>query len=395
MDSEQPQDQQPQDSARPTFSTTASQDPATVDLADRSRWQRTLATRLTRLWGMKLPIVGAPMAGRTDATLAAAVSIGGGMGMFGAGAKSTREWIIDNARRVEQLIEEYNHGNGLRPPREGRGAAGSRDAEELNVDELEWVDPKNYGIGLMIFALEDNPEQWEAVLEARPKVVSLGFGDPTPFIEQAHEAGISVVSPVNDEAQLRQALDAGVDALTLQGADAGGHTGHISTMVWMQMALAIVENRAPGIPTAVAGGIGSGRGLAAVLAAGADAAWIGTGLLASPESTGTADMREMAVRAGARDTVLTDIYDRAEQVPWDTETWPTRTLKNPFTDVYAEMSRQGDVTDEELISARKGEFAEDQKLHVGQSVGLVHSERPASEVVKAYARDAVRFLTRP
>lgn len=315
-------------------------------------------TRLTKLWGIDKPIIGAPMAGRSGGHLAAAVSRAGGLGMIGVGAATSAEWIKDNAAIAAE--------------------AGP------------------YGIGLMLWAQDDAPEQWEAVLEARPTVVSLGFGDPLLFVEQAHKAGISVVAPVNDLAQLRQALDAEVDAICIQGTDAGGHTGRIGTMPLMQLVLDYIEVNAPGIPTAVAGGIGSGRGVAACLAAGADAAWVGTALLASPEALGSDELRAAAVRATSDQTVLTDIYDRAEGQKWNTDKWPTRTVRNSFVDIFGPMSESGDVTDAELRDARGegGDFSEDLKLHAGQGIGLLRAELSAEEIVRKLNDDAYQYLRR-
>ncbi|AEI08842.1 putative oxidoreductase [Corynebacterium resistens DSM 45100] len=319
---------------------------------------KNLETRLTRLWGIDKPIVGAPMAGRADGHLAAAVSRAGGLGMFGAGAGSSAEWIKENAEIA----------------REG-GA---------------------FGIGLMLWALKDNPEQFEAVLEAKPTAVSLGFGDPSPYVERAHDAGISVVAPVNDIAQLKAALAAEVDVICVQGTDAGGHTGHIGTMPLMQLVLNYIEIHAPGIPVCVAGGIGSGRGVAAALAAGADAAWVGTALLGSPESVGSEELRALAVKSGSSQTVLTDIYDRAEQQKWDTEKWPTRTVRNAFVDAYAPLSEQGEVTDRELVEARAegGDYAGELKLHAGQGIGLLRAQVPAGEVVQKLNDEAWDCLNR-
>lgn len=338
-----------------------------------------LQTRLTDLWGLETPIIGAPMAGRSGAKLAAAVTRGGGLGMFGAGSASTPEWILDNARQAEELIVS---ADGPGRPR----------------------DPKTYGIGLMLWALEDNPGQWEAVLEARPAVMSLSFGDPAPYVEQARAAGIHVVTSVNDLRQLKQALDAEVDVICIQGTDAGGHTGRVGTMPLMQLALDYMEAHAPGIPAAVAGGIGTGRGMAAVLAAGADAVWVGTALLASPEAEGSAGLRQLAVKAGSTQTVLTDIYDRAEQVGWDTQTWPTRTVRNRFVDAFADPATNPaagaaaipGATDAELIAARDkgGDYADEPKLHAGQGVGLLRAEVPAVEVVERLTADALRRLGR-
>ncbi|WJY71827.1 Nitronate monooxygenase [Corynebacterium auriscanis] len=319
---------------------------------------KVLASRLTRLWGINKPIVGAPMAGRSDGHLAAAVSRAGGLGMFGAGAKSSSGWIKENA------------------------------------DIAREAGP--FGIGLMVWALEENPEQFQAVLDAKPTAVSLGFGDAAPYVERAHQAGISVVAPVNSLTQLKAALAAEVDVICVQGTDAGGHTGRIGTMPLMQLALGYLEVHAPGIPVCVAGGIGSGRGVAAALAAGADAAWVGTALLASPESVGSEELRALAVNSGSGQTVLTDIYDRAEQQKWDTKTWPTRTVRNAFVDAYAPLSDRGEVTDKELVDARSegGDYAAEMKLHAGQGIGLLRAQVPAGDVIQKLNDEAWGFLHR-
>ncbi|MBC2682583.1 NAD(P)H-dependent flavin oxidoreductase [Corynebacterium anserum] len=355
-----------------------------------------LSTRLTRLWDIDVPIIGAPMAGRSGGELAAAVSRAGGLGMFGVGGNTTAQWVKDNARIAREGTRptaraEHDAAHRILRPTE----SGEKHNEQGSVDAV--AEPHgNFGIGVMLWSIKDKPEVWQAVLDARPKVVSLGFGDPTGYAQQAQEYGISVVVPVNDIEQVRQAVAAEVDAICIQGTDAGGHTGHIGTMPLMQQVLDYLMLNAPGIPTAVAGGICSGRGVAAALAAGADAAWIGTALLASPEALGSEELRAAAIKASSKQTLLTDIYDRAEQQAWDTEKWPTRTVANGFTDVYAEMSRNGEVTDEELIVARApgGDFADDIKLHAGQGIGMLVQQQAAGDVVNKFAAEATRLLRR-
>lgn len=360
----------------------------------------TIATRLTQLWDISVPIIGAPMAGRAGGELAAAVSRAGGLGMFGVAANASAQWVTQQAHIARQLsIPGAQSGSAtpattqevaptLQQPHE---AQNSHNTQERGAQELG-----NFGIGVMLWAIKNQPEVWQAVLDARPKVISMGFGDPNGYVEEAHEQGISVVAPVNDIAQLKQALAAEVDVVCIQGTDAGGHTGYIGTMPLMQMVLDHLVRLAPGIPACVAGGIGTGRGVAAVLAAGADAAWIGTALLASPEAIGSEELRIAALNASARSTLLTDIYDRAEQQPWDTATWPTRTVGNAFTDAYAEASRRGEASDEELVSARAagGLFASEPKLHAGQGVGMLQVELPAQDVVEQMIEDAYALLNR-
>lgn len=328
---------------------------ADLDVSSRD----VLSTRITRLWGIDLPIIGAPMAGRSSGRLAAAVSAAGGLGMIGVGSRTTPEWIAAEATIA---------------------SAGG-----------------NFGIGLMVWALEDESvggsAQFDAAVEANPTVLSLAFGDPAVWVPRVHAAGISVVAPVNDMLQVRQALAAEVDVLCVQGTDAGGHTGHLGTMPLMQEVLDFTAVQAPGVPVVVAGGIGTGRGLAAVLAAGADGAWVGTALLASEEADGDDELKAAAVKATSGSTVLTGIYDQAEEQPWDIEQWPTRTVRNAFVDRFA-----GDTsaTGEELIAARAvgGEYADAVKLHAGQSVGLVRQQSPAADVIHRLAEEATQLLGR-
>lgn len=367
-----------------------------MDNADRPR---SLGTRITDLWGIDMPIIGAPMAGRAGGELAAAVSNAGGLGMFGVGGTATAQWVEDNARQARQLIAAHPRSKSaagtvaqkLLKQRSQHNDADSGIASGTAEKELG-----NFGIGVMLWAIKDQPEVWQAVLDARPKVISMGFGDPMGYVEQAHELGISVVAPVNDLEQAKQALAAEVDVICIQGTDAGGHTGHIGTMPLMQLILDYLMRNAPGIPAAVAGGISTGRGVAAALAAGADAAWVGTALLGSPEALGKDELFDAAIAAGSRSTILTDIYDRAEKQAWDTVTWPTRTVANGFTEVYAELSERGEVTDEELIAARsaEGDFASDVKLHAGQGIGMLRAKRPAAEVIQQLNDEACQLLRR-
>ncbi len=98
--------------------------------------------------------------------------------------------------------------------------------------------------------------------------MTLSFGDPAPYVQRVHDAGAVVISQINTLEDLRVVEAAGVDAVVAQGHEAGGHTGRIGTLPLLQEVLESTE-----LPVLAAGGIGSGRGLAAVLAAGGVGAW--------------------------------------------------------------------------------------------------------------------------
>ncbi|MDQ2723348.1 MAG: nitronate monooxygenase [Actinomycetota bacterium] len=307
----------------------------------------TLSTWLTRELGIELPILGAPMGGRAGGQLAGAVSRAGGLGLLGAARYATPEWIAAECATARVI-----------------GGA--------------------VGIGLMTWSLYDDDSLLDAALEQRPTVLSLSFGDPAPFVQRAHEAGVLVVSQINTVEDLRVVEAAGVDFVAAQGGEAGGHTGRIGTLPLLQEVL-----EATSLPVVAAGGIATGRGLAAVLAAGAEGAWIGTALLASPETVGPDYARERLVQARSQDTVYTSVFDQARSQPWP-QRWGGRALVNSFTETYDGQ----DVDVETLAQAYDGTDPKRGVVYAGQAAGMVHAQRPVDEVVREIAADAQALLDR-
>src|SRR5699024_6204281 len=116
----------------------------------------------------------------------------------------------------------------------------------------------------------------DAAIAARPALVSVSFGDYRPYVGPLQEAGIAVATQVGDVAEAVEAARAGVDLVVARGAEAGGHgRNRVATLPLLQAVLDAVDR-----PVLAAGGISTGRGLAAVLAAGAAGAWVGTAFLA-------------------------------------------------------------------------------------------------------------------
>ncbi|RVW05531.1 NAD(P)H-dependent flavin oxidoreductase [Rhodococcus xishaensis] len=306
-------------------------------------------TRLTRELELAVPILGAPMGGRAGGRLAGEVTRAGGLGLLGAARYATPDWVAEEAAIAREI------GGGP------------------------------LGVGLMTWALDADDSLLDAVLAEDPSLVSLSFGDPAPYVERVHAAGALAISQVNTLDDLRVVERAGVDFVVAQGHEAGGHTGRIGTLPLLQEVL-----DATSLPVLAAGGIGTGRGLAAVIAAGAEGAMIGTALLASPETIGPEYARGKLIEAGSADTVYTSIFDRARDQPWPAR-WGGRALANEYTTMW-----HGQGADNETLSAAYD--PEDPDLGVvyaGEVAGLVTSERPASEVVRVIATDAERLLRRP
>lgn len=314
-----------------------------------------LRTALSELVDVEVPVIGAPMAGVSAGRLAAAVSAAGGLGMLGVGGATDPEWIR----------------------REGAVAADAGAA---------------FGIGLMAWVLQSRPEQFDATVAAGPRLVSISFGDYARWVEPLNAAGIAVATQVGDVAGARAAVENGVDVVVARGSEAGGHgLDAVATLPLLQGVLEAVD-----IPVLAAGGIATGRGLAAVLAAGAAGAWIGTALLNCPEATNSAAARSRIRGARETDTVYSRVFDVAQGLGWPTE-YGGRALRNSFTDRWAGREQElasDDGAREQLAAARAAEEFDTAYVYAGQAVGLVGEQRPAGEVVASIAAEAERLLRR-
>ncbi|MFD4368177.1 NAD(P)H-dependent flavin oxidoreductase [Rhodococcus sp. NPDC058521] len=305
-------------------------------------------TWLTRTLGIEFPIVGAPMGGRAGGRLTGEVSKAGGIGLLGAARYATPEWVATEVATA-------------------RGIGGD-----------------TFGIGLMTWALDDDDSLLSATLEQRPRVVSLSFGDPAPYVSRVHDSGALVMSQINTLEDLRVVEAAGVDVVVAQGGEAGGHTGRIATLPLLQEVL-----EATTLPVLAAGGIATGRGLAAVLAAGAEGALVGTALLASPETAGPDYARDRVVAAGSADTVYTSVFDQARSQAWPAR-WGGRALTNDFTSMW----HGRDATESELAQAYDPADPNLGVVYAGEAAGVVRSSRPAGDVIREIGERADGLLGR-
>ena len=191
-----------------------------------------LSNDLTRLLGVKHPILLAPMDSVAGGRLTAAVSQAGGFGILGGGY-GDRSWLERELRRLKQHIS-------------------GRDVP--------------FGVGFITWSLAKQPELLDLALGAKPRAVMLSFGDPKPFAPAIKRAGALLICQVQSEALAEQALAAGADILVAQGTEAGGHGADRSTM---DVVPSVVDFAAGRVPVVAAGGIADGRGFAAARALGA------------------------------------------------------------------------------------------------------------------------------
>ncbi len=278
-----------------------------------------MATTWSRSIGIDVPIVNAPMGGAAGGRLASAVSAAGGLGMVGMGSSAT--------------------------------------AEQL-TDQLAQLDARRFGIGLVHWVAQDRPDLFDVALAARPALLSVSFGQDWDWVRRAHDAGLTVTTQVATVDAARRAVDAGVDVLVARGAEGGGHGE--PTMGTLPLLAEVLD--AVDVPVLAAGGISSPRSVAAVLAAGAGAAWVGTAFAACAEALTPVPARDALLAAEGEATELTTEYDVAAGYRWP-ETIPERVLRGS-------------------------------PVNAGQGVGLVRTPAGAAEIVRSLSEGAEQLLGR-
>lgn len=276
--------------------------------------------------GLTVPIVNAPMGGAAGGRLAAAVARAGGLGMVGMGSSAT----------VEALSTELAAVRGLDRP---------------------------FGVGLVHWVMTAQPELLETALDAAPTLLSVSFGDDWAWVDRARDAGVVTVTQVGTVEAARRAVEGGVQVLVARGAEGGGHGDpRIGTLPLLAELLDTVE-----VPVLAAGGIASARALAAVLAAGASAAWLGTAFAVCPEALTAADSRDAVLAAQSGQTVLTRQFDVAQG-----HRWPAHLPERVLTD------RVGAPV----------------PVNAGQGVGQVSAAEPAAELMARLCGGAEELLRR-
>ena len=208
-----------------------------------------LKTRFSEGLGIRYPIISAPMNDASGGRLAGAVSSAGGLGTFGC----------------------VNAPNTYDP-----------EYIKQQIDHIRSQTDRPFGAGFVTQNIPRAPKNFEAVLEQQVPVILFSFSDSTPYLSRAKAgaSGATTICQVQTMEGARRAVAGGTDMLAAQGNDAGGHTGVMSLLPFL---VGVVEEF-PDLPVLATGGIGDGRSLAAVLAAGAEGAWMGTVFTAAQEA---------------------------------------------------------------------------------------------------------------
>jgi nitronate monooxygenase len=320
------------------------------------------------LLGIDVPIIQAPIGRVSGPELAAAVANAGALGMLGV---------------------SYLDREGLR----------------RTIGKTRVLTDRPFGVNFLL--RWDQHERLAVALEEGVPLVSLFWADREPidaYVKEAHEGGALVMHTIGAAEEARRAVDAGADVIVAQGSDAGGHVwGSTGTLALVP---AVVDVVSP-TPVIAAGGIGDGRGLAAALMLGAQAAWMGTRFVVADETPSDPGYRDRIVQASQAEVALsTGVFDRGF------EEAPVRTLENSTLRRWREAGspEAGERPGEDDVVARRrdGEpilrydFAppslglegdlEAMANYAGQSVGLVRRRQPAAEIVDEVLAQAVRTL---
>ena len=281
------------------------------------------------------------------------------------------------------------------------GMAGMSGAQvHARISETRALTNKPFGVNVILARLQEG--QIEACLDEAPPLIVFFWGDPAPYIRDAHRQGSKVFVQVGSVAEAKAAAEAGVNGVIAQGMEAGGHVR--STTALSALLPAVVDAVTP-LPVIASGGIANGRGLVAALSLGAEAVSLGTRFLCSEEAFAAPEYKQRILRSTAEDTVYTSLFD----IGWDA---PHRVLRNLTVDEWERAGRparggrpgegaaigtapRGNATAELLKYAANsyptpgftGDI-ENAVLYAGESCTLIHDVKPGAQIVRDLVEEA-------
>lgn len=293
-------------------------------------------TRITELLGIKYPIIQGGMAWVATHELAAAVSDAGGLGIIAAG-NAPGEYVRNEIKKLRELTD------------------------------------KPFGVNIMLLSpyAEDIVD---IVCDERVPVVTTGAGNPGKYIERFKSLGIKVI-PVVPTVSLAQRLERlGVDAIIVEGTEAGGHIGELTTMTLIPQVSDAVK-----LPVIAAGGVGDSRGLVAAFALGAEGVQVGTRFVCSIEAKVHDNYKQEIIKASDRDAIVTG----------RSTGHPVRVLRNKFTKEYLNIEKSG-VSGEALEGMGTGRLklavvdgdVENGSVMSGQIAGLICDIKSCKDIIE-------------
>ena len=342
----------------------------------------------------------------------AAVSRAGGFGVLGATGHSP-ESVHQELKWIDEHVDGKPYGLDVLIP-ENMATAGEKDVTYNSLRSR--VPPQHsayardllasVGVELADQTVRDDapqpfdPDRAMKVLEAafdHPiKLIANALGVPPPaMIAMGKAHGVPVAALVGAKEHAIRQVNAGVDILVVQGTEAGGHCGEVSTMVLVPEVLAAIRN-IRNVPVLAAGGIMNGRQMAACMAMGAAGVWTGSVWLATVESETTEIFREKMIEASSRDAVRsrgrtgkparqlrsawTEAWDRAPASPGPLP-MPLQTLISEPALRTVDRAAAGNVKARDMVT-----------YFVGQGVGLIDSVRSSGQVVQSFKEEFIEAV---
>ncbi|GFZ31894.1 2-nitropropane dioxygenase [Clostridium zeae] len=291
---------------------------------------------ICELLNIKYPILQGGMAWVADASLASAVSNAGGLGII-AGANAPVEHVREQIRKAKTLTD------------------------------------KPFGVNIMLLS-PNADELARVVCEEGVKVVTTGAGNPGKYVEMWKNNGIKVIPVVPSVALAKRMERCGADAVIAEGCESGGHVGKLTTMALVPQVVDAVN-----IPVIAAGGIGDGRGIAAVSMLGAKGVQVGTRFLVAKECTIHQNYKDIVIKAKDIDTMVTGRVTGH----------PVQVIKNKLAKKFEALEKENapiEAYDElgrgALAKAVVEGNPDEGSFMAGQIAGMISKEQSCEEIIK-------------
>ena len=305
-----------------------------------------IKSRLCDILGIRYPIIQGGMAWIADASLAAAVSNAGGLGLISSINAGT-EAVRNEIRKCRELTD------------------------------------KPFGVNIMLQA-PNAGEVAAMVVEEGVKILTTGAGSPAPYMEMWKDAGIKVIPVIASVALALKMQAIGATAVVAEGAESGGHVGEIHTMALIPQIVDAVD-----IPVIAAGGICDGRGAAAAFIFGAQGIQVGTRFIVADECTVSQYYKDQILKATDISTIVTG----------KTLGHPVRSLKTVFSKTFAKMEADPSVKPEEILAFGTGALRKAVKegdangsFRAGECAGMVKKAEPAKAIIEDIIGGAEKIL---
>lgn len=303
--------------------------------------------RVTKLLGIKYPVVQGAMQEVATADLAAAVSNGGGLGIIAAGGKTP-----------DQL--------------------------RAQIEKAKKLTDKPFAVNLMLMD-PNTPDNVKVIIDEGVKIVTTGAGTPKKYMPDLKAAGIKVLPVIPNVKIAKKMEEMGCDGVICEGMEAGGHIGNTTSMVlWPQIADAI------NIPLIAAGGIGDGRGVVEAFVAGAEGVQCGTIFSISKESPVGDNWRKAVINANDTGTAVVGTSIRGGA---------TRGIANDEAGKLMELEKTGVSRDDFNKAMNKALYTGVQQddpdksfFMSGEVAGLIHESKTCAQIIKDLMDDAQSIL---